>query len=231
MTYLLYGILNTPAVPLEAMAGLKGQPVALISVNGLSAAVSMLPCTEGIQGIGELMDYRKVVETLHFCQGVIPMRYGCCFDGAAGIERLLQERRIQYETLLGEICDKVEMGITVLLPERTSDDETLVEPSPPKGAAQGRGREYLQCRRTHYQAIDRATRHCTAMAGHYGRIFAHVCDRYKFEAHKEKPLLSLYFLVPKGQVGAFRAVFEGRSDKEKDRLLMSGPWPPYNFAC
>ena len=231
MTYLLYGILKTQGVPLEAMTGIGDHPVTLISVNGLSAAVSMLPSTEGAICMGELMDYRRVVETLHFRQGIIPMRYGCCFDRTAGIERLLQEQRIHYETLLVAISDKAEMGISMLLPEQASNDEAQAEPRSPEGAAPDRVRDYLQRRRRHYQAIDGTTRFCTATAEHYGTVFAGICDRYKFETHEGKPLLSMYFLIPKGQVDPFRAIFAGISRKEKSRLLMSGPWPPYNFAC
>jgi hypothetical protein len=231
MTHLLYGILKTPGGPMEAMAGRGGHPVTLISVSGLSAAVSTLASTEGLSGTAELMDYHRVVETLHFQRGVIPMRYGCCFDHAAGVERLLLERRSQYEALLAAISGKAEMGLSVLLPEGPPEDEAPAGPRPSVGVAQDRGQDYLQRRRRHYRALDASTRHCTATAEHYGRTFAGVSDRYKFETHKEKPLLSIYFLVPKGQVDPFRTIFAGLSGEERGRLMMSGPWPPYNFAC
>jgi hypothetical protein len=43
-------------------------------------------------------------------------------------------------------------------------------------------------------------------------------------------LLSLYFLVPGSAVESFRQAFRHLSATEPARLLLSGPWPPYNFV-
>ena len=44
------------------------------------------------------------------------------------------------------------------------------------------------------------------------------------------PLLSLYFLVPRPAVTSFRQAFRQLTETESARLLLSGPWPPYNFV-
>ena len=43
------------------------------------------------------------------------------------------------------------------------------------------------------------------------------------------PLLSLYFLVPRESVEAFRKRFYSISVQKSPKLLLSGPWPPFNF--
>lgn len=41
---------------------------------------------------------------------------------------------------------------------------------------------------------------------------------------------SLYFLVPREGVAAFRARYEQLARGERARLQLTGPWPPYNFV-
>jgi hypothetical protein len=40
----------------------------------------------------------------------------------------------------------------------------------------------------------------------------------------------LYFLIPRRAVESFRQIFGQVSLQEQARLLLSGPWPPYNFV-
>jgi len=43
-------------------------------------------------------------------------------------------------------------------------------------------------------------------------------------------LLSMYFLVPRPAQGAFREAARGLSAPGPAAVLLSGPWPPYNFV-
>jgi hypothetical protein len=54
--------------------------------------------------------------------------------------------------------------------------------------------------------------------------------RARAGANLQSPMLSLYFLVPRKSIGKFREVFRRLSCAEPARLLLSGPWPPYNFV-
>jgi hypothetical protein len=44
------------------------------------------------------------------------------------------------------------------------------------------------------------------------------------------PMASLYFLVERSRLHAFRAAF-GSIASAQAALMLSGPWPPYNFVC
>jgi hypothetical protein len=41
----------------------------------------------------------------------------------------------------------------------------------------------------------------------------------------------LFFLVPRPAVDSFRLAFRQLTKSESARLLLSGPWPPYNFVA
>ena len=51
----------------------------------------------------------------------------------------------------------------------------------------------------------------------------------KIQNPKSK-ILSLHFLVPRRSVESFRRTFQEISRKEGMKMLLSGPWPPYNFV-
>ena len=45
------------------------------------------------------------------------------------------------------------------------------------------------------------------------------------------PDVALYFLVKRGAVEPVRLAFRRLERGEPARLLLSGPWPPYNFVA
>jgi hypothetical protein len=50
-------------------------------------------------------------------------------------------------------------------------------------------------------------------------------------SNHQAPMLSLYFLVPGKSIDPFRRVIrQMRSRMESTKLLLTGPWPPYNFV-
>jgi hypothetical protein len=47
----------------------------------------------------------------------------------------------------------------------------------------------------------------------------------------ENLLVSMYFLIRREDVGPFRRKFERLQEPGAHRLLLSGPWAPYNFVA
>lgn len=236
--YLLYCIMKTPLSPLEPdIAGLGGSPVFLTCCNGLSAALSELPPSPDLPGTKELLDYSRVIEDLHRHHDVIPVRYGSCFNDPSNVHDLLRQRTRQYLTLLDELAGNVEMGIRILFPadqghsgESSScviqgDDKEAID-----GLVIGKGRDFLAARKTYYAQVDQVSRRYTQAATYYGEVFSTCCLRHTFEVDEEKSLLSLYFLVPEWQLERFRETFRAIEQGVEERILMSGPWPSYNFA-
>jgi hypothetical protein len=93
------------------------------------------------------------------------------------------------------------------------------------------GLTYLTARKAHYAHQDRWTDGYRQAADRCRAQFAGLFVKCKTEAPSPRlPLLSLYFLVPRPVVESFRQAFRHLSKTESARLLLSGPWPPYNFV-
>jgi hypothetical protein len=43
-------------------------------------------------------------------------------------------------------------------------------------------------------------------------------------------IATVYHLVPRGSVGAYRRALEKQAGETGVRLMVSGPWPPYAFS-
>jgi len=51
------------------------------------------------------------------------------------------------------------------------------------------------------------------------------------QRHERPPLLaSVYHLVPRDGLDAYRAALDAATRKARVRVSSSGPWPPYAFA-
>ena len=90
---------------------------------------------------------------------------------------------------------------------------------------------YLTARKAHYAHQDRWTEEYRQVSERCLAQFAGLFVKSKTEAPSPRlPLLSLYFLIPRPAVAAFRRAFRQLTETESARLLLSGPWPPYNFV-
>jgi hypothetical protein len=251
MGYLMYCIFRSREQQRPmALPGVDGRPVFLVSESVLSAAVSGIDPGELTPNIPRILSYKKVVESFHgdpaIC-GVIPIRYGCLFGEEPGIIRFLKEHRRPYESLLKELEGCMEMGIRIMNAERGMRSAELKEGglalSIPKSKIQSpkskvSGRAYLAARKTHYAGENRLTKEMENVIERFCAAFSGLFEKCKTETPSSRipnqefrnPMLSLYFLVPRKSIGKFREVFRHLSCAEPAKLLLSGPWPPYNFV-
>ena len=243
MRYMLYCILETPKnedpqLPL----GVGDEPVFLVGNGGLSAAVSRIALSDLTPDIARVLAYEEVIESLHRARTVIPMRYGCVFEEESEVVRLLGRRREEYEALLGKLDGCVEMGIRVL----PGDEEYRVSNGERRGTAlashaevlERPGRAYLDARRADYARQEQVAEEAAAILGRCRAAFTGLFVQCGTEAPSfgtipgafRVQLPSLHFLLRKPHVERFRDRFRRFCSREPAKFLLSGPWPPYNFA-
>jgi len=243
MNRLCYCISHHPGPELPApLLGVGGRPVYQVAHRRLRAAISRVDRAELAPDLLRVRAYERVVLSCHRQGAVIPMRYGCVVAQESLVVQLLDEHGPQYEALLQELDGCVEMGLRVLLP---SGPWAAVIPGGPEGsrevaglhppaagaAADRLGLAYLTARKAHYAHQDRWTKEYRRAMDRCLAQFAGLFVKYKMEAPSPRlPLLSLYFLVPREAVASFRQAFRRLTETEPARLLLSGPWPPYNFV-
>jgi hypothetical protein len=242
LSCLIYCVIKGPAPAIPAtLTGVEGQPVFLVPHQGLAAAVSRVEAGDDLTPTLErIRAYEQVVARLHRERTVIPMRYGCRAPDEARVVRLLEERQAQYLGLLEELEGCVEMGLRIRLSEVKASPGLIRgrgnspdSGSPAKpGASQERpGLSYLQGRKVHYEELEQWTREYRRIAAQCLTYLAGWFTRSKTEGPSPQlPLLSLYFLVPQEALEGFRRGVRSFRPGGGVKLLLSGPWPPYNFV-
>lgn len=230
---LLYGIVfaesgeharghSPPGLP----PGVCGAPVRLIDEGVLGAAISWIEPSDLTPNFARALSYAKVVEALHADRVVLPMRYGCLFGQEDQVVELLRVHGEEYAALLRGLDGCVEMGVRVLV-ERAEGRARVAEvPSHPPG------RSYLAGRTAVYAEKDRRAHEEGRVVERCREAFAGLFVKFRAEYSSARaPDVALYFLVKRGAVDSFRQAFGRISRAESARLLLSGPWPAYNFAA
>jgi hypothetical protein len=196
----------------------------VVAADGLAAVVSRVEETSSAPDVSAVLAFERVVEAMHARQAVIPLRYGCLMESEAAIVRLLEANRREYGALLGRFRGMTEMGIRVLCPARPG---SVPESRSSPGAA------YLASLRNRYSSGDSLAPEEAQLAD---RIAGSLSGCYAEQRREILPagqgrLLSLYFLTPKTGVERFRDKARQTASPGGTRWLISGPWPPYNFAA
>ncbi|MDO8738461.1 GvpL/GvpF family gas vesicle protein [Candidatus Deferrimicrobium sp.] len=241
---LVYCVCETPREPPPAeIRGVDGQPVYLIDDDGLCVVVSPLPqpAGAGAPDVSRILAFEKVVEVFHRARAVLPFRFGCVLEDEMRAREALRARRGEYQAFLGRLNGCVEMGVRLLLPwkDRAPSGDGPGPHSAADGAAPAGtspGIRYLHARRARYQEEERlaleeeedeTVERCrTAFTGLYVD-FRSELSRIRGPGVR---MASLVFLVKRDREEAFREAFRVLSRKEGTKILLSGPWPPYNFV-
>lgn len=190
----------------------------VVEEDELAAAVSPWPEEEPLMEVSRLLAYENSIACFHASRTVIPLRFGCVVDGESEVLRLMREHRVEYDELLDRLEGQAEMGLRLWWRPGT-------EESVPSTA----GARYLAAlRRRHGGLVP--PEQCLA-----ARFAEHLNGLYSERRNEATPaaggrLLSLYFLVPKASLADFRATIREIALHPDMKLLVSGPWPPYNFT-
>lgn len=225
MKLLLYCVLRNDAQPspeltVDAVRAIPCPPTNLIAIVAERDAQAINPT------IQELLAFENIVAGIHQTHTIIPMRYGCWFDDEQQLGNFLISQQSEYQTLLNELDDCVEMSLRILMIEATT------KPDAPAREHASSGRAYLTARRSHYaheQAEaaarqERITRFCEPLTT--------IAKRRKDEMKRvaEGWLYSQFFLIPRADLANWNDKLRQLEVPETVKFSATGPWPPHNFV-
>jgi hypothetical protein len=153
------------------------------------------------------------------------MRYGCRFAGVAEVRAWVHTSAAQLRALLARVDGCVEMGVRALLLE-TRPPSSLARTAAATAARPGAA--YLSARRLEMALAQRCDRIAQMVREELSGLFRESAEETGYS--QRGPMASLYFLVERSRLHAFRAAF-GSIASAQAALMLSGPWPPYNFVC
>jgi hypothetical protein len=227
MRHVLYGILRSEADAASRISALAAGPqLRLVCDGDLGAAVSLTP--DAAAGSPDPKVHAQIVQALHAVCAVLPMRHGISFDTEAEVREILCERGGLFRRALDDLQGCGEMGVRVICRAMTASP--LCAQAAP--AALSPARAYLAARQSRYAARDAARREVSQLAERIEGAFRGLFAKCKTESFflRDHPVLSLNFLVRRGETERFRDAFRRLERRAPEKFLLTGPWPPYNFA-
>jgi hypothetical protein len=218
MKYLLYCICQQ-----DVEKSFQEPGIHVVAGHGLAVVVSQVEVPNTVPNVSALLAYEKVVERIHAVQDVIPLRYGCLMENEEQIVRLLEYHRQEYEALLTQLRGMTEMGIRLLWPEHA-----VPLPSHPLSP----GAAYLASIRSRHNTEVALAPEESLLADQIAALLARWSSgqRRAVTLSPHGRLLSLCFLTPKSCIEEFRKKAREISLPRDVKILLSGPWPPYNFV-
>ncbi len=213
MSLLLYGIVAGNTLPVDFDKALS-----FVNSDGLTAVVTRRE--EVSQDVESVLDFGKIVANIHQHTTIIPIRYGSLLPDETAVVQHLTEKALFYRQRLEELDGCEEMGIRLPMATPEPDPQPLKKPSS--------GHEYLTLLKRKYAATEQAEQEAAALDIALKGLFRKRSGEAGLFANQ--PMYLVSYLVHRTQSNAFRAKAEELFETGAHKCIISGPWPPYNFA-
>jgi len=240
MKYLLHCIFESSRDNLLSTPSPDGERrLQVVERHGLCAAVSEITIVDELYDIQEIMNYHRAIEWFFRRTTVVPFRFGTLLEELADVERLLENRRTHYSAILNKLDGCAEIGLREIV-DKSAQTQALPSSPPVTVCAEGSspGTLYLKRRKAHFGAESMLAETNQRASAKYRAAFDGMFKEFRSEVSRleNRPgensglLLSIHFLVPKDLLERFRLQFAALASDGSSKLLLSGPWPPYNFV-
>lgn len=243
MTDLLwaYGVVATGAAPPDDLVGVGGGVVAPVAIGGLSALAGPVPAEDfAAEPLREHLndlpwlelvarEHEAVLEQVLEHTTVVPLRLCTIFADVAGVERMLEQEHDALAAALRRLQGRQEFGVKVLV-----DRERLL-PRTEDPHEEG-GLAYLARRRQERTAREEARILVAQLVDDIDAALRSVAvgavrlrpQNRELSGHAGDMVLNAAYLVEDPE--ALRARVDELRTRHAAELVLTGPWPPYNFA-
>jgi Gas vesicle synthesis protein GvpL/GvpF len=172
----------------------------------------------------DLWTHERVVEELMEDATVLPMRIDGTVSDQETLQRILDERREEFEALLAGVRGAVELGVRAQLADAT-ESEDVGGDEEEVGGRGSPGTAYMLTRALHQRRAEDMT------ARIHEPLVALSRKSRRASMGLRPGLFKAAYLVDRDRVDAFRARVDVLDSELGDgRIVCTGPWPPYSFS-
>ena len=232
----LYGIIDSDQ-PYSFIETTSGRQVYNLPVNRLGMIVSAADSKDAEKRTGNILAHNTVMERIleHFT--VQPVSFGTLINGASGVQELFNRYDGEFRRQLQRLRGEVEMGVNVIWNVQQArvelpDSETLEALLRQKLHTGSPGHKYL-LRKYRERAPEMYLQRMAAQnAKQIHSPLSAIAEEARSSILRTPSLmLSGAYLLLRSNVSGFREEYVRlKKNYPNYKLLLSGPWPPYNFV-
>jgi Gas vesicle synthesis protein GvpL/GvpF len=212
-----YGICEpATASPPPPCRGLGGATLRALESDELAAVYSRHRSLRPRPSPELVLAHERVVEAVMARGPVLPLRFGTQLEREEQLTAALADRRDELVRALERVRGHVELGLRVI-PRRGS--------KPDLEAGEQTGRAYLLGRVSEHRRANEAARN----------LHAPLAELAAESLVRERPappaILVATYLVDAERITEFRTRADELAARQRHlHVVVTGPWPPYNFA-
>jgi hypothetical protein len=192
--------------------GLAGARLRVVR-SGAVAAIVAVGSRRGRPTEPALRAYDRIMQSLaQQFPALVPVRFGTYVEDAGEMELILRARQATLKRTLSQVRNRAQMTLRIAIGAPGEPGRAL--PSMATGA------QYLRARA--------AAQTVPELEALRPAIQQWIRDE---RVERRDRVASVYHLVPRGSVKAYRDALAAAAERQQLRLAVSGPWPAYAFAA
>jgi len=223
---------------LVGMKGVSGADLYAVFCDEITAVVSNIKRTSLVADRSNAMDYARVIETLAQKFTLLPVRFGSVMESTEMIIRMLGRNYDEIQSNLRKVENKVEFGLKVLCDSEKIKAElrakaeagTITEPA--LASQKSIYKDYLYEKLKEHRFEELLLAQIDTIIQDITNHFAHLKPIHKFQKMATTTnIIDDVFLLEKEKKDILIQAVEDLQTQYADlHLLLTGPWPPYNFV-
>lgn len=217
------------------LMGLKA-PVQLLTIDDISAVVSIAPILEYDPTRKNMMAHQRVLKTVMESYSVLPVAFGTVFNHSKEIYDIIQNHYSEIVSELEILQDKVELGLRIMWEEEFFQSEiTSPEIEKLKAITVGRPEEKVITEKIELGKLveKMISQKREEYSEKMNQILLPLTVNTKSKENLPvKGLLNSYFLIDKAKEKEFDELVLQLENQYKGqfKFTYTGPWPAYNFV-
>lgn len=223
---------------LVGMKGILGAGLYVVPFNEIAVVVSDINKAELIADKSSAIEYAGVIETLAQQFTLLPVRYGSVMESTDTIKKMLGRNYNEIQQNLLKVKNKVEFGLKVFCDSKKikteikakSEIESKTEPL--QNSKNSVYRDYLNKKLKEHRIEELLLAHVDTIILDITTHLAQLNPIHKFKKMVSATnIIDAVFLIEKDKKKCCINIVNDLQNKYPNlHLMLTGPWPPYNFV-
>jgi len=209
-----------------------------ISANELTAIVSVQTVNKPPDNQQEVLAYAGIVDKISTKYSILPMRYGSVVASYTDVPVLLEKNSDLIRNVLNKITNKEEYSLRILFSNQHHSDifneECVDVPQSLPGILHGdtETKNYLLKKYQKHRAEEKRIQYVEKIQSFVAQDLKKITEYVDFNKRLSPALIvDAVLLVERSAKGELLSlVAQIQSMYPQYNVILTGPWPPYNFA-
>ena len=223
---------------LSSLKGILGANLSVVFLGEIMVVVSDIKEKSTLSDKSNLIEFATLIEILAQQFTVLPVQYGAIMDSSELVQDMLKKNYSKFHENLERVENKVEFGLKVFCDSKKIKKELFtklaldVVPKPAQKREVSIYKEYLNKKLKEHQLEKLLLEYVDSVIQDITVQLSKMNPIHKFKKmESESKIIDAVFLIKKGkQEDLITSVKDLQSKHVGLRLMLTGPWPPYNFV-